>query len=257
MTLRHALLAMLVVPAALTSAEPRSTSDVVRAMHGAYAGKWWRTLTFRQKSMFFEANGTMRVEYWTEAEEAPGKLRVVTEPASDGNVRLYTRDSTYTYARGALVSATPGRHPLVMMLSDVYAVAPSVTMSRMRELLIDTTQFRREQWQGRPVFVMGKLLIGARSREAWIDAERLVLVRLIQSSTTARFKVLEYRIGGHRRAAGGWLEQWLETWEDGRLAFREEYERELINPTLDPRLFDPSVLPAAAPTIPLKAAVKR
>ena len=244
----------LAVPAlsrAQVAATPTSTPATVRAMHARYVGRWWKTLTFRQKSIYFEPDGKTRVEYWTEAEQLPGSLRVVTEPASNGNVRLYTRDSTYAYTNGTLASRRAGLHPLLVLLLDVFAVDPAVTIRRLPTMLIDTTAFRRETWQGRPMLVLGALRTDAAAREAWIDAERLILVRLLQSSTTARVKTVEYRIGGHRRVAGGWLEGWLETWEDGKRTFREEYENELVNPKLDPRLFDPDIAPANAPVIPL------
>ena len=230
---------------------PATTPDVLRAMHARYVGKWWKTLTFRQKSMYYEPDGSTRVEWWTEAERAPGSLRVVTEPTADGNVRLYTRDSTYYYEKGALTTRRAGHHPLVVMLSDVYHVEPAVTLRRMNTMLVDTSAFRRETWNGRPMLVMGRLREDAVSREAWIDAERMVIVRLLQSSTAGRFRTLEYRIGGHRPAAGGWLEQWLEMLEDGRRTFREEYGQELVNPTLDPRIFDPDLPPSQSPPIPL------
>ena len=69
---RSALVAAAVVSAAapcLTAqggAAPRTGADVVEAMRSAYAGKWYHTLTFTQKTTLRGQDGTEREQTWYE-----------------------------------------------------------------------------------------------------------------------------------------------------------------------------------------------
>src|SRR5258708_14942438 len=73
-----------------------STDQLVDAMRDRYAGKWYRTLTFVQKTTFFRPDGTSRVETWYEAAAFPGRLRIDLDDPSRGNGVVYRGDSVYT-----------------------------------------------------------------------------------------------------------------------------------------------------------------
>src|SRR3954470_18840947 len=55
---------------------PNTGEAVLRAMHDRYAGKWYRTLTFTQKTTTTLQSGTEVVQTWYEAAQFPGKLRI-------------------------------------------------------------------------------------------------------------------------------------------------------------------------------------
>ena len=54
-------------------------------MHDAYAGKWYKTLSFVQKTSYPDA----RVETWYEAAEIPGKLRIDVAPIDSMKTILF------------------------------------------------------------------------------------------------------------------------------------------------------------------------
>src|SRR5690348_7703532 len=96
----HVVLFALASMASLASAQstPKSGEEVLQRMHDAYAGKWYRTLTFVQKTTRYRGDGTTNVSTWFESLEhsAPGatRLRIDIGDPSAGNGMLYTADST-------------------------------------------------------------------------------------------------------------------------------------------------------------------
>src|SRR4051812_36508312 len=61
-------------PAAAKLPAITSADQLLAAMHDRYTGKWYRTLTFTQKSTYFRPDGTvLREETWYEAGSMPGK----------------------------------------------------------------------------------------------------------------------------------------------------------------------------------------
>jgi len=82
-------------PAAAQST-PKTGAEVLQRMHDAYAGKWYKTLTFVQKTSYPDA----RVETWYEAAEIPGKLRIDVAPLDSMKTILFRADSIYQYDQG-------------------------------------------------------------------------------------------------------------------------------------------------------------
>jgi hypothetical protein len=73
--MRSALAACLValigcasVPTGGASAEPRDGTSLLARMHERYAGKWFRTLTFVQRTTQRRPDGTSQVTTWYEAQ---------------------------------------------------------------------------------------------------------------------------------------------------------------------------------------------
>jgi hypothetical protein len=74
--------------------EPANGVDVLTRMHDAYAGKWYHTLTFTQRTTQYRPNGTTNTSTWCESlrhTSANGvQLRIDIGAPSDGNGMLYT-----------------------------------------------------------------------------------------------------------------------------------------------------------------------
>src|SRR4051812_8080963 len=73
-------------PAPLPPAPVRTTPNfvsgegVATAMHDRYAGKWYSSLTFRQKTSRLLASGKWDVQTWYESMKVPGRLRIDFDP---------------------------------------------------------------------------------------------------------------------------------------------------------------------------------
>lgn len=102
----------------------------------------------------------------------------------------------------------------------------------------NTAIFRKDSWKSRPVYVLGAEKGDERSQQFWIDAEHFYLVRRI--STTQRDQVLDVHYEDHIAGGGGWVEQTVKFYLDGRYIQLEYYQQIDTSPDLPESLFDPA-----------------
>ena len=62
-----------------------TAEQLISAMHKKYAGKWYKTLVFAQKTTTFKPDGTTQNGIWYEALSMPGKLRIDFDPLETGS----------------------------------------------------------------------------------------------------------------------------------------------------------------------------
>lgn len=217
---------------------PATGEDVLRRMHEAHAGTWYRTLTFRQTTAF--ADG--RVETWHEAMAIPGRLRIDVAPAGRGDASIFRNDSLYRFQRGKRERATAFVHPLLILGFDVYGAPPEETIARVRAMRIDLATLSQATWQGRPVWVLGAEAGDTTVTQAWIDIERLVLVRLLErrpaEGESGEPALIDTRFNGYQRLAGGWIAPEVVFRVNGALRLTETYSDIRADVPLDARLFD-------------------
>ena len=90
---------------------PKSGAEVFQRMHDAYAGKWYKSLTFMQKTTQRRQNGTDTVSTWYESLRQNGnatQLRIDIGDPTAGNGVLYTADSLWGVRGGKLTRASAG-----------------------------------------------------------------------------------------------------------------------------------------------------
>lgn len=242
-------LSLLAAPALLAAppATPVNGTQLLAAMHARYAATWYPTLTFTQKSIWYKPDGSeARVQTWHEALQAPGLLRIDMgdAPARDG--AIFRHDSTYRFTAGKLAGATAERNLLLVLGFDVYKQPPSHTADVLRAEGIDLGTLHRQTFQGRTVYVVGAAAGDTLSPQFWVDARRLLFVRLIQPNK-ARTSVQDVRFNKYVRKPGGWLADQVQVLSGGKLVYEEDYSDVKVNMKLDPALFDP----AAWATAPL------
>ena len=217
----------------------RSADQLLEAMHGAYAGRWYRNLTFVQKTTFYRPDGTpSRVETWYEAGVLPGKLRIDLGDLAKGNGVLFRNDSTYQVQGGRVTHKVAGGNVLMTLGFDVYAQPVARTMEQLRGERINLGLLHRDSLDGRPVFVVGAGPNDTTTNQFWVDAERLVFVRLIQSDPQRR-RTQDIRFENYVRHGNGWVAERVRFFGDGRLMLLEEYSDVRTNVELDPDLFVP------------------
>ncbi|MBK7596856.1 MAG: hypothetical protein IPJ11_16970 [Gemmatimonadetes bacterium] len=213
----------------LLTAPPADGVDVLRAVHARYAGKWFTSMTFVQKTTF----GTGKVQTWYEAMEVPGKLRIDMAPASAGQGMLFRNDTLYRFAAGKQAGARAMKHPMLILLHDVHAVPLDSTVAKLRSLGFDLAKTHETTWDGKAVIVVGALAGDTTSSQFWLEKERLLLVRLIDPSMDARFS-------GYNKHGSAWVEGRIEIWQKGKLTQLEEYTDVKTGVQHEPGLFDPA-----------------
>jgi hypothetical protein len=241
MKLRPLLLAAALLASACTTAGtgargPGDSQSLIQAMHDRYAGSWYRTLAFTQKTTFSPPGRPVRVETWEEYGALPGRLRI---ERGEGRGVIYSGDSVFVFAGDSLVRRQKGRNELMTLGFDVYAQPPEATALQLAEHGFALDRFHRAEWQGRPVYVVGAAEGDSRSKQFWVDAERLVFVRMLTPVPNDSTRVQDLRFNRYERAGGGWIAMEVEIVEGGQRVFHEEYSNLRVNLPLDPSLWAP------------------
>jgi hypothetical protein len=233
---------------ALVVAAPSVTGrDVVSAMHDRYAGKWYRTLSFVQKNTATAPDGRSEHSVWREYAALPARLRIEFEPADSAAGLLFVHDSQFVFSRGRLTGATPFVHPLMVLGFDVYFDPPEQTVRRLEQLGFDLNTVHDDTWDGRPVYVVGARAGDLRTRQFWVDKERLVFVRMLEPGRRDTMRTSDIRFNRYQPAGAGWLSAEVAFLVDGQQRWLEEYSEIATGAPLADALFDPAQWPKAKP----------
>jgi len=240
---RHGLAALLLltacatggasVPAGGRASAPTDAESLVRAMHGRYEGRWYRTLSFTQRVI----RPGRPEESWDEWGAMPGRLRI---EQGNGRGAIFANDSTYVFAGDSVVRRIGQRNDLMTLGFDVYAQAPERTLQVLREDGFDLSRFRADTWQGRPAYVVGASSpADSTSKQFWVDAERLVFVRLLDPIPNQPGRAQDVRFDRYEPLGNGWIAPEVNIFVGGQNVFQEIYSDIRIDMPLDPSLFDP------------------
>ena len=222
-------------PSPAPSAAPiSSAASLLDAMYDRYAGKWYRTMTFVQKTTISLASGSELRQTWHEAGAFPGRLRIDTDLASNNGV-LYARDSVFSVMNGKVVRADTGRNELLILGFDVYAQPVAQTEAALRKAGFNLSKFHEGTWQGRAVFVVGAEKGDTLSKQFWVERDRLLFVRMLSKTPQGRS---DWRFDDYREMGGGWIAMRVEQFVNGKRRLLEEYADVKVNVSLPPALFE-------------------
>lgn len=101
------------------SGKPRDGRTLLARMHDRYAGTWFRTLTFVQRTVQRRPDGTEQMTTWYEAQSGP-RLRIDVGDPALGNGVLYTADSLYVVREGKVVRRQAEGNPFLPLVVSAY-----------------------------------------------------------------------------------------------------------------------------------------
>jgi hypothetical protein len=214
-------------------------SGVVKAMHDLYAGKFLRTMSFLQNNTAYTSTGQEQHSQWYEHLEVPGKLRIAFLPATQRSGLVQVDDKVASFDNGIRVDFRPSVNPLLLLTADVY-VAPLPTIMRgLDSLNVDLDVVRTDEWEGRPVYVVGAKAEDSTSNQMWVDADKLILLRFIQrGKSSERPMVSDIRVSGYKDIQGYQVPTEFLVIRNGRPVWREQYANVRINEELPAGTFD-------------------
>ena len=221
------------------AAEVKSGEALVQAMHDRYAGSWYSTVTFTQKSTTYNPDGTTKVETWHEAAQLPGKLRIDIGTPSDGNGYLMVNGNVTAFEKGEIKVSSPRQNMLLVLGFDVYMQSPEATLAIVGQEGFDAAKFHEDMWEGNSVYVFGAAKGDLKSKQFWVEKDRLLFVRLIEPNRTDPTKTRDVRFGDYRPLGKAWIAALVEVYDDGKKVFSEEYSEIRADVKLDPAVFDP------------------
>jgi outer membrane lipoprotein-sorting protein len=218
--------------------EIHSGEDLLRAMYERYRENWYETLTFTQKSITHNPDGTSSSEIWHEAALLPGKLRIDIGPVSEGDGLLVADGTLTSFKDGKASASRPFVHMLLVLGFDVYKQDPKITIEQVKEHGFDPTKMHEENWDGQAVYVVGADKGDLKSRQFWVQKSGLLFVRMIEPDKKDPMKTNDTRFVDYRQLPVGWVAVGVEFYVDGKLTFSEEYSEIQVNPKLDAAVFD-------------------
>jgi len=229
-------LALTFAASATATPPPKNGEELVARMRERYVGKWYRTLTFTQKTTLPDG----KLETWYEALELPGKLRIDIAPLDSGKTLLFRNDSLYVFEHKKLKASQPLVHPLMVLGFDIYQAPVAETVRKLKNLEFDLSKIHQTTWKGRPTYVVGASPQDTTSPQFWIDAERLYFVRSLEPSKKDPSIINETIFDKYIPLHGGWVELEVLFLANGKQQVKEEYSNARGNVKLDPSIFDPS-----------------
>jgi hypothetical protein len=205
-------------------ATPADGTALLTRMHDRYAGHWYNTLTFVQKTTQYPPNAEPRVSTWYESLEGD-KLRIDFGDPAAGNGVLYTPDSAYVMHDGKLVRARAEGNIFLPLISSVYLRPVSETMAQLAPYHFDLSRIRADTWEGRPTYVVGaRDAEDLTSPQFWVDAERLVVTRIVAPLIpNGKAKAQDIRLENYVPVGKGWLETRVRMLDGGEPLQTEEY----------------------------------
>lgn len=218
-----------------------SARELITEMHDRYAGNWYRTLRLTQTNTFYTQSGGEQKSRWLQNLSVPGRMRIDFEPLSSRSGLLILNNRVTTFDNGKRVDSRRSIQAVLTLTADVYAIPAAVTLRRLDSLKIDLQKFRMDRLDRQRVYVVGADKDDLESSQIWVDADRMLLVRLIQAEKRGdRTIVTDTRVGRYKDVDGYPIAHELVSMRDGKPYFREEYEDVRVNAELPTGIFDPS-----------------
>jgi hypothetical protein len=221
--------------------DPQGGRDIVRAMHDRYAGRWYHSLSFLQQNTAYFPGDSVEHSTWFERASIPGVLRIDFRGGArspQGGGVLFARDSLFAVDGDTLTRANPFVHPLMLLGFDVYAQPVDRTLAQLTGLGFDLSTMHEDTWQGRPVYVVGAGAGDYRTRQFWIDKERLLFVRMLEPSRRDTTRVAETQFNVYRPHGGGWVAEEVLFLLDGQRNWLEQYSDVQVDIALPDGVFD-------------------
>ena len=219
--------------------QQKSGEVIIRAMHDRYSSTWYKTLTLTQTTRTHKADGSTQEEVWQEYMKIPAKLRIDVLPVDSGNCFIFIRDSIFVYQQGRLSISRPQIHRLLLLAFDVYHAPVEETIRKLRELRYDLSVVREDTWQGRPVYVVGAQQGDSRSRQFWIDKERLVFVRSLEQTPRDSTIISEVQFNKYEKQGGGWISPYVVFIVGGKTVTEEFYANIKTDVMIADNMFEP------------------
>jgi len=239
-------------PAATSSAPaaPAITNgrQLVSAMRQKYGGQWFKTLSFTQNNTLYSTRGTATNSQWRERMVVPGKLRIDYLPLTQKSGVLFDGSRVHTFDNGRAIDAQPGVNALMLITADLYAQPIERTTQLLDSLGFDLSKLRRDTWETQPAYVVGAGASDSTTSQFWIDADRLVALRVVQKERRGtRDIVTDVRFGKFADFGGFPIATEVLQYRDGRLVFKEQYVDVRVNDPIPDATFDATKWVAGQP----------
>jgi hypothetical protein len=186
----------------------------------------------------YSAAGGQQKSQWLEHMSVPGKLRIDYLPLANRSGVMYEGGQVHAFDNGRRIRSEPGVNALLLLGFDVYAQPVAQTTKTLDSLGFDLGMMHLTDWQGRKAIVIGAAVGDTTTNQFWVDAERLLFVRLIQRNAAGT--ISDQRFNRYTDFDGYPVAIEVLILRNGRPYFKEEYADVRVNQPIAAEVFDPA-----------------
>ncbi|MBK7434323.1 MAG: hypothetical protein IPI66_10720 [Chitinophagaceae bacterium] len=205
-------------------------------MFDKHAKGFRKSLSFVQETGFYVNDTLRKTATWYEVLVYPDKLRIDIDDPRSGNAIYFVNDSAYRFQKGELKGRNYQPHDLVFVLGGMYSFSLEEAYKKLKAIGYDTEKTYTTTWKGRPVVVLGTDKDETESNQFWVDAEKLVTVRILNNKNGQKTEIL---CDDYVPLGQGLCETSIQFFINGKLRQTEKYRELKENFTLDMDYFDP------------------
>jgi hypothetical protein len=216
---------------------PRNGLEVVGAVRRAHPSRALRSLAFTLTTIGASEDSARETRARAHA-SLPGRFRLTRLPLSarSGYVRNRQRVSVFESGR-RVVSAN--RVDLALLLAyDLFAQSLDTTIMWLDSARVRFALARRDEFDGRDVWVVGALEGDTTSLQFWVDAEHWRVVRVIQRDPGAPRDIIDIRFAEFAPVLDVPVPMRITTYRNGELSMVQEVSNLAVNPSLPSSTFD-------------------
>lgn len=215
-----------------TASNPTNGDELIALMHKEYATSWYKTLTFKQATIYYNADEKVaREQTWYEALLLPSSLAIKFDSITSGNGIVFKNNSIYNFKDGKYTTPRQLFHPLLILGFSVYAHSPEKTIDDLKNLQIDLSKIKTTTWQGKENYVVGD----ENATHFYIEKERLLFTKIIQKGQNNSTN--ETQFNKYEPLQKGWIAPEVIFFTNGKMTLKEVYS-EIKTPTLTKEVFD-------------------
>ena len=212
-----------------------NSEDVLAKMYKQYAGKWMKSFSFTQTTERYQNDSLVNTSTWYEHIVYPDKFRIDFGDTTSGNAAIITKDSVYSFRKGVLARTSVNDDDLTFMLGGMYFYPYDSVKAMLTHSGYDLHKFFETKFNGNDVYVIGANNADDKTKQLWIDKEKLVVVKFISYNNGEKEEGI---FSNHKQFGNSWSETACDFYVDGKLIQKEKYFDCKAGENINPKIFD-------------------
>jgi len=206
-------------------------------MRYAHSSRALRTLAFTLTTREQHAGGprTARARAYA---ALPGKFRITSLPTSSHTGIVRNRHQLSVFERGRRVGTATRVDLAILLAYDVFAQSIDTTIMWLDSARVRFGLARRDELDGRRVWVVGAPQGDTTSEQFWVDADRWHVLRVIQRDPRSPRDLIDIRFTEFVELLGVPVPMRSVIYRHGRLEMSQEVSQVTVNRRVPASAFD-------------------
>lgn len=213
---------------------PRSGLEVIGAMRRMYPSRELKSLTFTLTAT--DTNGADRSSLVSA--RLPGRFRETMLPTRQRTGSVRDRQRLALFERGKRVELVRRTDLAALLAYDLFAQSIDSTIAQLDSSRMRFGIVREDSFDDRPVWVVGALAGDTTSSQFWVDAERWIVLRVIQRDPRSPTRTTDVRFTQFEDHLNIPVPVRADVYRGGRLVEQRTVSNIAVNPSISTRAFD-------------------